>query len=571
MDKNKPRGKTNKPKGRPFFSQVKDVAKDLALTAGKTGASELARWGIKSLIAAVNHPTWYTKYPLTGIVNANFGVRRGKPDTFFTPTDTNTVAELASVACFRTELMYTGSQDDNTPQAMQLFYAKLRAANFGAVNYSVHELANYLYTVREIHALHAYVSKLVSALNTVNPYDASIPATMTTIESITYSDLLANAANIRSQLNLLGRQIQASCPGNITLINRTRWLFSNYFSDGNDVKAALYQFYPVEVHVFKEDGTIAKTYPLTTVAQIIDAVTNIMTYFANIETFSVIAGDMMRAFGEATIFQNTELSENSVAGVTYDEYVLNQINNICMAPQFSGTSTTMSTVAGYPVKTVESQVIKSVYYTLGSSDAISTDVEHASLYPYNVTNNYVYVNSAFNSVDPGRLLSLTRFSNLFIDVGNGSVQYAVYGTEVVTGCTVVFRDENLAIAHSDFGSYLGVHGTIETNSWTLTDMGSRALEFVSQLDWFPLIAYMTPGSIKFNFAANPPFHIGHGRMSTDIIWDFRNYAKVQDVDLAAYHNFALLSLLAPDQLEDVAKYKAIGNKALETKATSVAK
>lgn len=546
---------TNREK-KPFIQKVGSIAKDLATTAGRTAVSEVARWGVKALISAVNHPDWYTKYPLTGIINANFGVRRGRTDTYFAPASA-TKTPLSSVAVLHTELMYEGSFESDVMQAVQLFYSKLRAANFGAVNYTASQVGCYIYTVREIHALYAYAYKLVSALNNVSPYDTSVPEAMVTVNQITYSALMAESANIRMQLNVLGRQIQASCPLSVTLIDRVRWIFANYFKDSSDVKSALYHFALDKVVVFKTDGTINKTYTIKTVAQIITALNEIMSTFSSIDLYSVIAGDMVRAFGEKAFYTNFIIDETSQANLVHDEFVLNQINNICFFPNLSNQTTYSASTSGLPVKVVKQNTM---WYNTKASPVEawgSINATKKNHVPYNVVQNYVYVNSAKNNVSPAQLLSLTRFSNLFeYDQLTENIQYAVYGTEIVTSADIVYRDESGTLTSESITGLTGSYYVMTPPGVTSQTYGAKSLALTSQIDWFPMLTRVVVNK-SVTFTANGVQSTGD--VTFYPIWDFRNYAKVQDVDLSAYHNYALLSLMAPPDVSDLSKFGSVVN------------
>lgn len=84
--------------------------------------------------------------------------------------------------------------------------------------------------------------KAYATLNNISVTDASTPRSYFLAMGLDYDSFAENAADLKVFANKFSMQLERLLPIRLDLIDRTIWMFSNYFADSDDAKAAVYTF-----------------------------------------------------------------------------------------------------------------------------------------------------------------------------------------------------------------------------------------------------------------------------------------------------------------------------------------
>ena len=496
-----------------------------------------------------NHPEWYQAYPLEGLVNLNFGRRKGileKGLTYFNDfTDigggaNTSVPSVAGIEVLLTKpITSTGDWD----QAIQYLYSTIRSANAGAVNYNPVDLERYIWDVRNLHAIYAVARRAYATLNNIQLYDATTPRSYFAAMGLDYDSFSANAANLKQYANKYSLMLSRLAPLHVNLIDRTRWMFSNLFADSDDEKASAYVFRLRQVDMLygKTDCTTIQLAPkpqfglvqssnTITFDTFITAMRNAFENFAKTQLYMIIAGDILKAFGEASIYPSEIWDENMPTPLVYDEAALTQIQNarFTYPSEYIITSDPQIGI----VNTITINIPDTMKKTFGD-------------YWLNKASENIYINSNKNNLTPGEAISYTRLSHaLTTNSQYTNVAIATCGTELCTAIEFIAnRGERITITTEGdpqlykFG-YDDFRNSIATFS-TITADGVRKFTYffglLSAFDYHPKFDIAIIGVRSAEEANSIRF---------GAIWDWNNYACITADQLSPFHGYAAMSLLA---------------------------
>lgn len=501
--------------------------------------------GLKGLAKTMfNHPEWYEHYDLGGMINLNYGRRIGtQENTLSGSNNAEGTSYLSSSVCSICQLpvLLTKPQTNTKDweQAIQYLYSTIRSANSGSVNYSMYDVERYVLDVRNIHAMYAYLRRAYATLNNVSLYDATSPRAYFYAMGLDYDDFVSNAADLKEWANKLSIQVSRLVPLNIDLINRTRWMFSNLFADSDDVKSSKYVFSLPYVVPYYELTTVTKPIAfsyygnsmssLTKYSAIYTTVNDYMNKVINNDTYAIIAGDILKAFGNDAIYPSEVWDESMPTPIVYDEAALTQIQNASIQGFLTTNNGTQTTTW----EITDNNFVKQTIFTVfnGASYASETALQK-------LIQDDIYVNTYKDSMTPGETISATRLAcRAKVTEGSSTVQYLldVCGTEVVIGFGFVnitngsYKLLNL----SGFSTYfmnniiLGNYNQNDPTQFFITSA-------ISTLDWFPRVIMYA--AINNNVAT--------ARIPIATMWDFNNYAVTDPRNLSSLHGYAALSLLA---------------------------
>jgi hypothetical protein len=349
FDQNDP-DKGGTPKDRYVQSKVTQARQ--AMNGKKAGDSNMAKKKyVQNKVEQINkmrkdkpfnHPEWYGKYPELLNSNLTFGVRK-EYDHF-------NMAIGARVGYFQTIPQKEGQPSQAYKDAINAIYIKLRGSNSGAFNYNAQDVAAYIECVRGIRALHKNLVRDLKLINNLDPYIAQTPKGVLKTAGYTDSsidDMYQNSADYCVQLNQLARaiEIRFPIPPNLSVIDRTDYIATAILDEGKGPKSSLYILTLDAITVvhnastdldsmsLRDKGSLEQTFAsrlvsLRNAIDLMDLYTN-ATYGPN--TFSKIAGDMIRAYGESAFFHLEDSVLGVKAAVTHDDYLLNQIQNANLA------------------------------------------------------------------------------------------------------------------------------------------------------------------------------------------------------------------------------------------------
>jgi len=495
-----------------------------------------------------NHPDWYTNYDTAGLLALNFARKRGTQ--YYNKGSIK--YGLVSAAGIGVNLV-TPRDNGGWKQGILSLYSDIRSRNSGRVNYTEFDLEKYVISVRSLHAVYAFCRRVYATLFNSNSFDSTTPMALFGAMGIDYKSFQDNAANFKIIGNLLGIFIENAAPLRIPLFDRTRWMFSNFFADSDDIKAVCYSLNPRYVPyadqsiVSSTERTTYKSMALgaadnnslhtsTTTgkayAHVVEDINKIRAAFSECSTFSIIAGDILKAYGDNAKYPAESWAQDVPTPVVYDEATLTQIQNATLVGQFV-------------------PLLSSVF-THGSDGSLWS-VTDILTNTGEIVPSYTevgYLNMYKDSYTPGELLSATRFVTLADrDTENNRNCCKSFGTEVTSTITYVgFNIDSVNAYNLEYNNAYQIKiVATETDDEILAN---KILGFWSQTDYGPkidiYISYLVDEDQQYTYVQS--------------LFDLNNFAVITDQQqLRDIHSFADMSLLYA-QTKKLSEVERIGSK-----------
>nr|UVJ88925.1 putative capsid protein [Picobirnavirus sp.] len=501
-----------------------------------------------------NHPEWYLKDKtlIQSLVGVNLSSRNNAimPGRLGISIATGSGAighqfeiGVPKVAGVNMVLTIPKSATNDWEQGINFLYKNIRSANAGSINYSPGQLANYVYSVRSIDAVLSYMARAIGMLNSVEFYDAKAPADYFCAMGLDYDTFAANSANLREVYNRLATIRYRLMPLNVSLLERTRWLFSNVFKDSNDAKGQIYVPALDKINfISSQNDVIGYVISSNNIdsnktgleyASFITNILGIFNAFQNDSVFQIIAGDILKAYGAESLNHYPLVANNYTINPVYDEFILMQIQNASL-------SVTGAVITAY--NTDNDFVVETVSENVGGAVVNEgTALNPASIESLNDEWINPFINANVNSLDAGRLLSITRLSTS-IEAKNAptpsdiaTVTYKTYGSEVVENIRIVVTRTASTNAYDldkvILDRYIITGGTIDSAL-----VGTIGAQLWSYFDYFP---YVVPVLISANSTQpNSAFW-----KYCPALFDFNNFGILYKQNLDSYGAICTLSML----------------------------
>jgi hypothetical protein len=504
---------------------------DKVVTAVKRSA-DIAKGVMDFVKIFRNHPEWYTNYDTAGLLALNFARKRG---TQYYNKGTQKYG-LVSAAGIGVNLVVP-RDNGGWQQGILSLYADIRSRNSGRVNYSVYDLEKYVVSVRSLHAAYAFCRKAYATLFNSSSFDSTTPMALFGAMGIDYTTFQDNAANFKIFGNLLGIFIENAAPLKIPLIDRTRWMFSNFFADSDDIKAVCYSLNPRYVPYASQatvDSTerieyeaialgaadINSTQTATTTGklynQVITDINKMRTVFSECSTFATIAGDILKAYGDSAKYPAESWAVDMPAPIIYDEAALTQIQNATLVGQI------VQPPSGVYTHGLDGSAWSITDMLTNSGEVVPayTEIEYLNMYK--------------DSYTPGELLSATRFVTLANRNEKTNLNNCrSFGTEITS--TITYVAYNVDSVNAFNLEYVSAYQIKIVASETDDDiLANKILGFWSQMDWGPkvdiYVSHVVDEEQKMTYIQS--------------LFDINNFAVINDQSqLRDIHSFADMSLL----------------------------
>nr|UVJ88897.1 putative capsid protein [Picobirnavirus sp.] len=428
-------------------------------------------------------------------------------------TKTNTIA--------RYDIALTIPKDDvnSFAQAVSILYAKIRSANAGSINYSVEDLSAYILNVRSIRVALNQIRRMLESTYVTDPYNANIPILLTNAASgyqisganrigCDFETISSNAATLHNKLIIWYKLIGSLLPVNLNLLDRADWLFSNIFRDSMGAKPSVFIPFAGSVpHYTASGASLSKTDVKlqntstsfednfkTMISNVDKFIQNITTLNANV----IIAGDILKAFGDNAFFNQSMDPLGTPANIIYDEAALTQFQNASVlgAAQDKYTSETYNFETGAHTLTL---TIPTTYYGL------------SRYAPKNVL-----INTYKDSMTPAETISYSRFS-VVNTYASGVITIETCGSEIMKDIIYYTIQES--------------NGLFTTYAWSSMVLGTTSTAMYIINAW----AYLDYSPMLFMLLSEN---------ENTLMFDFNKYAVCTKAELSTYHQYATLSLLA---------------------------
>lgn len=519
--------------------------------------------GVVDLVKLIKqHPEWYTHYSTSNLISVNLASKQNvNYPEFNTGEPRGAGFKMPSIAKYGIQLTVPKGDEDGWKTGVRLLYQQLRTANSGKVNYESSDLEKYIVNTRLLHAIGAWLNRLYKISYTFKSTNSSVPLDMLAIQNVDFDDIMYHAADLLMYAQRFNQQIRVSFPLSCDLLRRTRWLFQNVFVDSDSHKPSFYiptinfpansfvgasgveMNYYTSAHSssgfewtknnsFNKPFTVGtkdtKPYMWNydTIVQLCQEIKNALL---EDRAMSIIAGDIIKAFGDRAFLEVEIVGIDSTVDCYFDEYIMNQFQNAVV----------INTVPDGNLNPGESSdssnFSKPTYTYTESSDNSGWIVSELTQYT-NVSGedqgslrdqlinegNQRLINWHDNKIDPGELMSITRLipTDCYMDDTNPGTRmgFNTFGTEVVVEATAIV---NNTIGQKKFVSIGGTLLAIKDQSLNM---------FVwANFDYSPRIEC-------YQYAASPS-----AIMPSILDWDV--FALVDKMWFANYYSYGNQSLL----------------------------
>jgi len=482
-------------------------------------------WKKKKRSKRLNHPEWYIgKYAPT-LVNLNYGTK--KTGKCYQNGSAELPTFMPNALTFLTSMVYPTDEINSFKQAIATLYTKLRAVNTGTTVYSVDDLIAYTLNVRAIRGLVAILHRLVQTAQMADIYDSQVPTTLIRGQILTNGSAAATINNLPA-LRALGAQLdqqsRSMLPLNLPIIDRTEWIYGNVFADSDDAKAQFYQFTTRRINLFEITATNTYTrvnIDIDSVPDLLTVVAPILSSYLSTYISNVIAGDMIKAFGQSVIRPLIgDWYAFSPLKPVYDLDILQQIENanvldwnatnVVFTPSWSGSQW--------------SNAFPSAVTTWVNGVSIFDETPRVGPFMTSLNTQSVYVNSYKDVITPGDTLSSTRLKFMINGYTMSDLDHPTYITTATIGTCGTEIIERQIITTSD---------TNELNvpayyAYGVSDIAFYNAPLLTHFDWHPM-----------------QFLLDNLYGCQSVCWDFKNFAQVSFYDIDRLHQYANYAIAEP--------------------------
>ena len=523
------------------------------VNTGKAAINGIVNGGkavVNGFKALFNHPEWYTRFPISNMVNLDYARRKGVLEFTALLEDSNIALHgrmphsVPLCGKLNADLVIPVTTEVNNPvwwQSISLLYTNIMRGQTGATTFKAEDVEAYVLSVRNLQAVYAELRRLYAVLLNVNAADASVPYSyLVAMGFETYDSYIARAGDIRNTGVIVGRQVAVATPLGLPIIDRTRWMFSNGFADSDDMKHSPWFFNLSSFPTWKRDEQGSYTYSQKNwlavkqsenVDEYLTAITSMLTEFSTDSVMQKVASAVSRIYGARAYYGADEWPIDMAMPIVYDEMALTQIQNATVINSTNDVTVTYTTST--TTKLHNAKVAYSISSVAGSA--------------YSTYEHKAFVNMYKDQISAGETLSATRLVCTFaIDDGAGTASSTVNimesGTEIIgRGGVVVYTGTGTLVVSALYRTLnLGLFTQVAQYS-TAPGVGVTAHNIISgSIDWAPMtvpsVLQVTGTSPAFSYTAELLYPI----------WDFNNFAVIEgDKALQNLHQIAIYSMLAP--------------------------
>nr|UUA79509.1 putative capsid protein [Picobirnavirus sp.] len=219
-------------------------------------------------------------------------------------------------------------------------FTYLRSQVTGSIRFEQNDVMIYNIVVDSVYYYVAWLYRLYSSLPMYHQASRYVPRTIIEAQGVDYDDLLENAAKFRAEVNkrmpLIGN---LKIPKALYIFPRHKWLFENYFIEGETEKAQLYCYRPAGIYMYQLDSVtgagMAKAHRILagatgqggrlTTADMIRKLDAMLNPIYDDEFFNLISGYMEKGYNDFITVD--PLPDQPILPIVYSPDVLLQFKN----------------------------------------------------------------------------------------------------------------------------------------------------------------------------------------------------------------------------------------------------
>lgn len=302
-----------------------------------------------SYVGKRNDLSWYTvnEQVLKDVARIQYAIPTGTPvandgtvakvGTFYSP-GINSVPGIVAMTIVPTIGNAKEAMDPVNAAANGQF-TYLRSQVTGNVRFEQNDVMIYNIVVDSVYYYVAWLQRLYKSLPMYHQASRYIPRTLIESQGVDFDDLLENAAKFRAELNKRAALIaNLKIPKALYIFPRHKWMFENYFIEGETEKAQLYLYRPAAIYIYELDSNgagMAKCHRILTngsgtggrltTSDLIRKLDAMLNPIYDDEFFNIISGYMEKAYND---FLSVEtLEDQPTLPIVYSPDVLMQFKN----------------------------------------------------------------------------------------------------------------------------------------------------------------------------------------------------------------------------------------------------
>nr|QXV86445.1 capsid protein [Rat picobirnavirus] len=426
------------------------------------------------------------------------------------------------------------STDSSSPANMAAnnIYAYTRYMNSGAKNYDQADQMLYILAMDSLYAAWNWCKRIYGYMSTYSQVNRYMPRAYAKADGVDFDDILSNLANFREWLNTIAAQISSFCvPGTMSFCVRHSWMFSNIYKDSEVLKAQQYMFVPAGFYMYNETGSEyggqlvfqpiehASGAPLTfkmlqnKLKAMIDAV-------AYSEDIGIMSGDILKAYGQGSLFKITAVDPSYSILPIYNEEVLNQMHNSSLCPFTTNPSSSPSYTSTWNITQNPDTgfLIWDPWYDVIQNEKARTKF---------------MLNMPWENPTPANNMVASRLTAMWA-YGSVPGQTSKMGSHLVHAGSEVVVQRMIFYFSTAGNNGWDIVGDIRTTESIFFGSGAPSsatiqyLALVTNFDWHPLVPVLSQPS------GTLPTLVG-------LVGDISNYTIIGENELSMMHLTALLS------------------------------
>jgi len=249
---------------------------------------------------------------------------------------------VPGIAAMTVNMDYGLSTDPTSPlnASAQAIYTYTRKNNAGSTNYGVPDEMIYIMSLDSVYYMISWITRIYATINMFAMENKYLPQALLDAQHIDVDSIRKDMPGFRSRINNVVLKVaNLVIPNNMPIFQRHSFIFNNYYMEGENIRDQIYFFQPQNLYRFEYDASGAgmlKSYRISTFYNSsnlldADALVNMLDFMVNAiymeEDFGIMAGDILKAYGENGICKLAMIPDGIIAQPVYNYSVLTQFRN----------------------------------------------------------------------------------------------------------------------------------------------------------------------------------------------------------------------------------------------------
>jgi len=253
------------------------------------------------------------------------------------------------------------SEEPNSPinVAVRNIYTFVRHNNSGHTNYDPVDLGVYLMAMDSCYSFLSFVRRIYGVVATYSFTNRYFPTAAVRAMGVDFTDIQTHLADFRAWINSIAVKFGSMVvPASMSYMAKHMWLYQGLYYDSTQDKPQTYLFVPDGFYRFELDEDLAGSLvyhrlmkidtsfaaspvedsgdeSLLTFDELVAYGNSLIDPILRSEDMNIMSGDILKAFGADNVYKMESISDTYTVLPSYDETVLDQIQNMTIVGRFS--------------------------------------------------------------------------------------------------------------------------------------------------------------------------------------------------------------------------------------------